>query len=66
MMEGHVAALTALGMAAALAISTHSALNLRLPDVAQYRAQFDIAEHNEASFYFTPAGQGLITADEVK
>jgi hypothetical protein len=64
MMDAHVAALTALGMAAALAISTHQPRNLSLPDVVRSCPQSDIAAHNEASFYFTPAGQGLITADE--
>ena len=58
MMDAHVAAPTALGMAVALTISTHSPLKSRLPDVAPYLSQFDVAAHNEASIYFAPFGAG--------
>lgn len=64
-MDAHVAALTALGMALAIAFSAHPPV-LRLPEVAAFFTQFDISAHNEASLYFTPAGQGMISVDDAE
>src|SRR3954468_15066249 len=63
LMDAHVAALTALGMAVSIALSAHPPA-LALPEVSAFLTQLDISAHNEAALYFTPAGQGMISVDE--
>jgi len=63
-MDGHVAALMALGAAVAIAFSAHAPFPIGSPDVAALMARFDISTNNEAALYFTPAGQGMVSLDD--
>jgi hypothetical protein len=60
-MDAHVAALMALGMAVAVAMTVQTPAPTGLPDIGAFVARYDISTNNEAAlYYFTPAGQGMI------
>jgi hypothetical protein len=64
--DDQVAALMALGVAVAVAISAHAPHQVTLPDFMALVGGLDISTHNEAAMYLVPELPGPVSREDSK